>query len=143
MPDTPAHPPAVPPLAALVGTAPDHPRSLLYTCHSNSATAARKLADLRGFAEAHGWPVLHEVYDPAPPETPRRRRIGWCTVEQLVLRGEVNTLIAPAEQEMVRTPAEQGALRIWLRGTGTCALYPQDCHRRYSCVQLRAKGAPA
>ncbi|MEV8321306.1 hypothetical protein AB0Q95_44895 [Streptomyces sp. NPDC059900] len=120
---------------------PDRPRGVLYTCRTNSQAVARTLMDLRGWAEAHGWPVLDEVYDLAPPAVPCCRRIGWCTVEQLVLRGDVNCVIAPAEREIARTPAERIALRAWLRDGSVCALYRQDCFRRDSCVPMRPQGA--
>ncbi|MGW6055391.1 hypothetical protein [Streptomyces sp. NPDC055189] len=142
MPKTPAPAPDVA-VTALSAAVPDHPHSVLYTCSQNSQTAARMLVSLRNCADACGWPVVHEVYDLAPPSVPRRRRIGWCAVEQLVLRGEVNVLIAPAEREIARTPAERIALRAWLCGAAACALYPPDGLRRTDCAPMRPEGAPA
>ncbi|MGW6054146.1 hypothetical protein [Streptomyces sp. NPDC055189] len=139
----PAYASAVP-LATLVGAAPGRPCGVLYTCRTDSQIVARTLVDLRGFADACGWPVLQEVYDLAPLGLPRRRRIGWRTVESLVLRGEVNAVIAPAEREIAWTYGERIALHAWLRGTSACALYPQHCSLRAPCGPLTPEeAAPA
>ncbi|MGW6027607.1 hypothetical protein [Streptomyces sp. NPDC055099] len=131
------------PITTLVGAMPDHPLAVLYACHSNSAIAARALADLRDVADAHRWPVVHEVYDLAPPAVPRRRRIGWCTLEQLVLRGATNTVIAPAEWEIAWTQSERITLQAWLRGVSSCALCPQGNRREPGCRPVRPLGVPA
>ncbi|MEV6758463.1 hypothetical protein [Streptomyces sp. NPDC051214] len=141
MSKTPAGAPTVP-ITTLVGAMPDHPRAVLYTCHTNTATAAQALADLRDVADAHRWPVVHEVYDLASPALPRRRRIGWCTLEQLVLRDATNTVIAPAEREIAWTQSERITLRAWLRGVSGCALCPQAGFPR-ACAPVRPEGRPA
>ncbi|MFH8492448.1 hypothetical protein [Streptomyces longisporoflavus] len=138
----PAPAPAVPLTtpAAAAPAAPVLPRGVLYTCNTNPAAVARVLADLRGFAAVHGWPVFHEVYDLAPPGTPRRRRFGWRTVEQLVLRGEVNAVIAPSERELACTRSQLFALRRWLSGAGACALYPHDGPPQPACTPVQPEG---
>ncbi|MEV8318528.1 hypothetical protein AB0Q95_30675 [Streptomyces sp. NPDC059900] len=116
---------------------------MLYTCHTNSQEVARILVDLRGYASACGWPVLHEVYDLAPPAVPRCRRIGWCTVEHLAQRGEVNAVIAPAVREIAWTKSEQITLRAWLLGAAVCVLCPQDGLFQPACTPVRPKEAQA
>ncbi|MEV8319840.1 hypothetical protein AB0Q95_37350 [Streptomyces sp. NPDC059900] len=138
----PAHATAVP-VATLVGAVPDRPCGVLYICRADTQIVARTLGDLRGFADACGWPVLQEVYDLAPPDVPRRRRIGWRTVEHLVLDGEVNAVIAPAEREIAWTHREQIALRAWLRGVSACALYPQHGALPAACDPMRPEGTTA
>jgi hypothetical protein len=126
MHDTPTATPAVPG-GTLVGTVSDHPDVVLYTCNCDSQIAVRVLAELRNFAEAtaRSWRVVHEVYDPAPLDFPRRQRIGWRTVENLFAQGEVNGLIAPAEQEIAWSYGDRIALRTWLIGASAFAVYPQ------------------
>ncbi|MGW6318961.1 hypothetical protein [Streptomyces sp. NPDC055099] len=125
MPDTPAAAPAAP-LAALLGAVPGRPRVVLYTSSTAPQVVARRLAHLGSFTASCGWLVVHEVYDLAPPEAPRRRRIGWCTVENLVVRGEANGVIAPAEQEIAWAHSDRIALRAWLLNTSVFTVYLHD-----------------
>lgn len=135
--------PAAAPVTTRVGTVPGHPRVVLYTSSTDSRIVARRLAHLGSFTASCGWLVVHEVHDLAPPEVQRRMRIGWCTVENLVLRGEVNGVIAPAEQEIAWTHGDRIALRAWLLGASAFAFYPQDCLRQAIHAPISPEGAPA
>lgn len=139
MPDT----PVAAPVTTLVGAVPGHPRVVLYTSGAGSQIVARTLAHLGHFTASCGWLVVHEVYDLAPPQVPRRQRIGWCTVENLVLRGEANAVISPAEQEIAWAHGDRIALRTWLRGTSAFAFYSQDCLRQAIHAPISPEGAPA
>ncbi|MGW7068819.1 hypothetical protein ACWGII_37875 [Streptomyces sp. NPDC054855] len=116
---------------------------MLYTSSTAPQVVARMLAHLGSFAASCGWLVVHEVYDLVPPEVPRRQRIGWCTVENLVVRGEVNGVIAPAEQEIAWAHGDRIALRAWLLGASAFAFYPQDCFRQAIHAATTPEGAPA
>ncbi|MDF3141078.1 MULTISPECIES: ATP-binding protein [unclassified Streptomyces] len=108
-----------------VGTIADAPSVVLYTCTFTSQVAAHALAALRDFAVYQGWTVVHEVYDLAPLDSPRRRRTGWRTVEHALSRGDASGLLAPAEQEIAWYPGDRMALRTWLLSVPAFAAYPQ------------------
>lgn len=120
----PAQLPAAPPYET-VGAISDTPRVVLYTCTFDSQVAANALSALRDFAAHQGWAAVHEIYDLAPLDTPRRRRIGWLTVERALARGEATGLLAPSEQEIAWHPGDRTALRVWLLGVPAFAAYPQ------------------
>ena len=112
-----------------VGTPSDSARVVLYTDTFDSHIAAKTLDVLGDFAHAQGWTVVHELYDLAPLDTPRRRRTGWRTVEHVLMTGAADGLVAPAEQEIAWHPGDRTALRVWLLGLSAFAVYPQAGQR--------------
>ncbi|MFE9647489.1 hypothetical protein ACFYO0_25900 [Streptomyces sp. NPDC006365] len=114
----------------VVGTVCDSARVVLYTANSDSQIATKSLTALRDFARAQGWTIVHELYDLAPLDTPRRHRAAWCTVERALHAGEANGVVAPAEQEIAWNPGDRPALRVWLLGIPAFAVFPQVGQRR-------------
>ena len=112
-----------------VGTPSDSARVVLYTNSFDSQIAAKTLEVLGNFARAQGWTVVQELYDLAPVDTPRRRRIAWRTVERVLMTGAADGLVAPAEQEIAWHPGDRTALRVWLLGLSAFAAYPQAGQR--------------
>ncbi|MDV9169829.1 hypothetical protein R6V09_06720 [Streptomyces sp. W16] len=98
---------------------------VLYTCTFDSAVAAKALSALSDFAERRGWTVVHELYDLAPLDSPRRHRTAWRTVEHALAGGGATGIVAPAEQEIAWYPGDRTALRAWLLGVPAFAAYPQ------------------
>ncbi|MFF8932298.1 ATP-binding protein [Streptomyces longwoodensis] len=114
-----------PPAGSTVGSASVGARVVLYTCTTDSAIANRTLAVLRVFASAQGWTAVHELYDLAPPGSPRHRRTGWRTLEQALERGDATGFIAPTEQEIASHPADRATLRGWITNQSAFAFYPR------------------
>ncbi|MET9913471.1 hypothetical protein ABZZ74_43085 [Streptomyces sp. NPDC006476] len=97
---------------------------MLYTCGSSSQIAVNGLSALGEFAKRAGWAVVDEVYDLAPFDVPRRTRLGWLSVERLLLRGSAAGLLAPAEQEIAWHLSDRSALRMGLLALPAFAVYP-------------------
>jgi serine/threonine-protein kinase RsbW len=106
-----------------VGVVPDGSSVVLYTC-SVSQAAVNGLSVLGECAERAGWAVVGEVHDLAPLGVPRRRRLGWLSVERLLLRGSAAGLLAPAEQEIAWHRGDRSALWMWLLALPAFAAYP-------------------
>lgn len=113
----------------IVGTLSPSARVVLYTSSCDSQIAVKALGVLRDFAERMGWSVVHELYDLAPLDLPRRRRTGWLTIEHALSRGDADGVIAPAEQEIAWHPGDRTALRVWLLEASAFAIYPQPAGR--------------
>ncbi|WP_406482526.1 ATP-binding protein [Streptomyces sp. NBC_01615] len=114
----------------VVGAVSDSARVVLYTTSFDSQIATKTLTVLRAFADAQGWTVVHELYDLAPLDTPRRHRTAWRTVEHALTTGEADGVVAPAEQEIAPHPGDRTALRVWLLDVPAFAVYPQAGQRR-------------
>jgi hypothetical protein len=111
-----------------VGATCDNPAVALYTSTFDSHTATATLDVLREFAVGRDWTIVHELYDLAPPEVPRHRRIGWRTVERAVASGEVVGIVAPAEREIAWNEGDRNVLRRWLLERSAFAVYPMAGH---------------
>ncbi|MCH5677264.1 ATP-binding protein [Streptomyces sp. CME 23] len=107
-----------------VAAVPEGPSVMLYACNFSSQAAVRGLSVLGEFAERAGWVVVDEVHDLAPLDVPRRRRVGWLSVERVLARGRAAGLLAPAEQEIAWHPGDRAALRAWLLALLAFAVYP-------------------
>ncbi|HKR50962.1 MAG TPA: hypothetical protein VJT72_15535 [Pseudonocardiaceae bacterium] len=97
---------------------------MLYTCGFASPAAVSALSVLCDVAVREGWAVVGEAYDLAPLDTPRRRRIGWRSVERVLAGGWATGLLAPAEQEIAWYPGDRTAWRGWLLNMPAFAAYP-------------------
>ncbi|MBO4258701.1 hypothetical protein [Streptomyces griseorubiginosus] len=107
-----------------VGAVPDGPSVVLYACSFSSRAAVGGLSAVGEFAERAGFVVVDEVYDLAPLDVARRRRVGWLSVERLLLQGRAAGLLAPAEQEIAWHPGDRAALRAWLLALPAFAVFP-------------------
>ncbi|GAA3371218.1 hypothetical protein GCM10020367_20990 [Streptomyces sannanensis] len=113
-------------------------RVVLYTIAIDSGVAAATLNSLRKFAESLGCDVAAELYDMVPVGTPRSTRTGWLAIEQYIVDGKVQGVIATTETEIAFYRADRTALRSWLLCNKALACYLLSEHGPRSEGGVRA-----